>query len=97
RAEGRFMAISPVSDIVLEVARAADPAAYRTAAARLQKLAVTDPSRHESFAGISDTLGPRNGLVPKLPFDPARALVHLRSGEALTARRADPYERFEAF
>ena len=91
------MAISPVADIVLEVARAADPAGYQAAEARLRNLAGTDPTLTESFAEISGSLSPRSEVVPKLPFDPARALVHLRSGEALTARRADPYERFEAF
>lgn len=89
------MAISPISDIVLEVTRAADPAAYRTAAARLRELAGTAPS--ETFEEISGSPGPRNPPAPHLPFDPARALVRLRSGEAMAAPRSDPYERFEAF
>ncbi|HET7410949.1 MAG TPA: rod-binding protein [Paracoccaceae bacterium] len=89
------MAISPVADIVLEVARAADPAGYRAATARLRNLAGTAPSG--KFQEIAGSVAPQVKPAPRLPFDAASALVHLRNGEALAVRQTSPYERFEAF
>jgi peptidoglycan hydrolase FlgJ len=91
------MAISPVSDIVLEVARAADPTRSRAAAARLGGLAGAAAPLPETF---EEALGGVRAPAPmplRMPFDPALALVQMRSNDALSADRAKPNERFEAF
>jgi peptidoglycan hydrolase FlgJ len=88
------MAISPVSDIVLEVARAADPTRSRAAAARLGELTNAAAPYPETF---EEALGGVRAPAPmplRMPFDPALALVQMRSNDAL---RANPNERFEAF
>ena len=86
------MAINPISDIVLEVARAADPASLRIATSRLQALAEGAPADFETAIA-------RKAAPPTLhlPFDAAGSLVHLRNNHALTAETADPYQKFEAY
>lgn len=91
------MAISPVSDIVLEVARAADPTRYKAAAARLGQLAGASAEQPMPF---EEALGKATTPVPpslRMPFDPALALVHMRSVDAMRAESAQPYQQFEAF
>lgn len=88
------MAISPPSDLVADVLRAADPAASRAAAARLERLsAATDPSTGSDtgFAERMDTV--RRAAPPPVavPFDPAGARVAMRHGSG-----ADPMVAFEA-
>lgn len=87
------MAISPASDIVLDVVRAANPASRNAAAARLHRMAGAAPT--QGFARVSEDIA--RHAPPSLPFDAARGLVHLRNSHALRAERAEPYERFEAF
>lgn len=89
------MAISPVSDIVLEVARAADPASYRAAAARLARGAGTSapPKTFEEAMGGARSPAP----ALHMPFNPALAVVHMRNNDSLGTRPAGPYEKFEAF
>ncbi len=93
------MAISPISDIVLDVARAADPTRYRTAAARLGQLAgasAEQPMPFEEALGNARPPGTLPGPPPmRMPFDPALALVQMRNVDAM--RPAQPYEQFEAF
>lgn len=89
------MAISPGSDIVLEVARAADPMAYRAAAARLQRQAAASASG--AFAPMVDGAGTRHASAPRVPFDAARRMVGLENGRVLATPPADPYQQFEAF
>jgi hypothetical protein len=48
------MSISPPSDIVLDVARAADPTRYQVAADRLAKMSSTTPSA-ESFSDVLES------------------------------------------
>lgn len=86
------MAINPISDIVLEVARAADPAGLRMATSRLQALAEGTPPADFEHAIARKAAPP----TPHLPFDAAGSLVHLRNSHALTAGKADPYQQFEA-
>ncbi len=89
------MAISPISDIVLDVARAADPAKYRAAAAGLGNLAGAPADPMGTF---EDALGAtRRPASLRTPFDPALALVQMRSNDALRPDSARPYEAFEAF
>ncbi|HLS18739.1 MAG TPA: rod-binding protein [Paracoccaceae bacterium] len=86
------MAINPISDIVLEVARAADPAGLRMATSRLEAMA--DGAPPLDFDSLTERRpGP---LLPRLPFDAAGSLVHLRNNHTLGARKADPYQQFEA-
>jgi hypothetical protein len=87
------MAISPVSDIVLEVAKAADPAKSSAAAARLGAGASPYVGSFEEALGAAR--GPVS-LAPRTSFDPALALVQMRSNDALK-KPAATYERFEAF
>jgi hypothetical protein len=86
------MAISPLSDIVLEVAKAADPAKSSAAAARLGAGASAYAGSFEEALGA--TRSP--AFAPRTPFDPALAVVQMQSSDALK-RPAATYERFEAF
>lgn len=64
------MAISPPSDIVLDVARAAEPQALETARARLSALgaAANDPAAFQSnLADLRSTLGGGNSGAPATP------------------------------
>jgi peptidoglycan hydrolase FlgJ len=102
------MAISPISDIVLEVAKAADPASYSAAAGRLSRLAGsaaavpampgTDAPAQESFADALGTAAtPRPPVAPHLPFDPALALVRMQNKDALAAGAGSPFQQYEGF
>lgn len=96
------MAISPISDIVLEVAKAADPKSYSEAAARLGRLAgtaapATAASLPETFAETLGGVKARAPVAPHVPFDPALALVRMQNHDALAAQPAKPQEQFEAF
>lgn len=86
------MAINPLSDIVLDVARAADPAARRMAASRLEALANGTLTLDAELVD-GQNLRPS---APHLPFDAANTLVHLRNNNALTTPSADPYQQFES-
>lgn len=101
------MAISPISDIVLEVAKAADPASYSAAAGRLSSLAGAastvptmpedDAAAGETFAEALGTVGTRRPVAAHLPFDPALALVRMQNRDALGAQAGGPFEKYEAF
>ena len=100
------MAISPISDIVLEVAKAADPASYSAAAGRLQRLAGTasaippmpsaDAAVQETFAEALGGVATPRPVAPHLPFDPALALVRMQNQDALAAP-GSPFEKYESF
>jgi peptidoglycan hydrolase FlgJ len=100
------MAIQPISDIVLEVAKAADPVSYRAATERLGSLAGAAAPAEETFA---DALGgipapqmfagaqaPKT-FAPHVPFDPAAALLRMQNRDALAAQPASAYQQFEGF
>lgn len=96
------MSIKPISDIVLEVAKAADPVSYKSAAERLGNIAgavasVSGPSTPEPFAETLEGIQPRKPAAPHLPFDPALALVHMQNRDALAAAPTDAYQQFEGF
>lgn len=89
------VAITPPSDIVLDVARAADPEKYRMAAERLARLRATVPST-ETFMPPADqarvaasTDAANTAATPTRPLD--------AGASAQTRRRLDPYGQFEAF
>jgi peptidoglycan hydrolase FlgJ len=77
-----IVAITPPSDIVLDVARAADPETYRAAVQRLARLRAT-----------ADAAAPTTSFnVPSLPSLPIGA-----GPGAQTRRQLDAYGQFEAF
>jgi len=83
------MSISPPSDIVLDVARAADPVRYRRAVEQLGRApGPVDPLAFDAsmqFAASPST------------FDPASALMRLRGEDAAAAaQKPDAYRAFEA-
>jgi hypothetical protein len=88
------VAITPPSDIVLDVARAADPEKYRAAAERLSRLRATAastqtfsvPAPEASVTSANVSARPTGAI---LPFDS-------HSG-AQTRRRLDAYGQFESF
>ena len=90
------MAISPPSDIVLDVASAADPAAVRAATARLAKLAADPAASAEDFGKAMAAAR----AAPK-PVASAVSPLHPTIGTMQTMTRAvhgksDVYQKFEA-
>ncbi len=89
------MAISPLSDIVLDVARAADPLQYRAAVDKLARLSDSAASTAaDSFDALLDAQAGTPG------FDAARADLRFRLAASLDAAKgasAKPYQQFEAF
>lgn len=90
------MAISPPSDILLDVANAADPAQVRVATARLAKLA-NDPGLVDAdFGKALSAAGKGNGTFSSAP--PVTATISAPLGassvEAKDAKTA--YQKFEA-
>lgn len=77
------MSITPVSDIVLDVARAADPARSAAATARLAQLAEAGPASSTDFASLVET----ERLALSQPDNAAAAVT---GAKAPTKRRPDP-------
>ena len=91
------MAIKPISDIVLEVAKAADPVSYRAAADRLGSLAGAAPATETFAQPLGGTQAPKP-VAAHVPFDPATALLRMQNRDALAAQpAATPYEQYEGF
>ena len=90
------MAISPPSDLLLDVARAADPAKVREATAKLARLAADPSAPNEGFGKAlaaakvtgASTLGPKPTAFPV-----ASGAGSLRAG---AQPKADTYKKFEA-
>ncbi|RVU20267.1 rod-binding protein [Methylobacterium oryzihabitans] len=85
------MSIKPLSDIVLDVARAADPARYQEAASRLSTTGT---------AGTFDDAIREAGLSTHMPSDARGTLTTLQNGAATAgpgAKAGGPYKQFEAF
>jgi flagellar protein FlgJ len=99
------MAISPPSDIVLDVVQAADPSRYQEAAGRLRQLA---PAGAEPFGDVLEEVASKAPLpyaaepAPQMPFDAASAITRIRSDRAQAHRAAggdgavEAYRGFEA-
>ncbi|MCM5552043.1 rod-binding protein [Pleomorphomonas sp. NRK KF1] len=90
------MAISPPSDIILDVARAADPERLKVATAKLDRLAETAGT---AFADLMPAVSEAGGALvalaeatptvdpsPSVPFDLHRARLRLQNETALAAR-----------
>ena len=87
------MSITPPSDIVMDVARAADPGRYQDAAGKLSAPgAATDP------AAFGDAYRSA-GLSIHMPLDARGTLTALQNDNALAGagKAGDPYKQFEAF
>ena len=83
------MSISPPSDIVMDVARAADPARYQEAAAKLSQ-----PGDPDAFASAADEAAREAGLTTHMPLDVHGTLTSLKNDTARSGA-ADPYRKFE--
>lgn len=96
------MSISPPSDIILDVARAANPEKMLAATERLVQLAGNKGPDAGVFASLVDGAGRNRG--PDRPFDPATARVAMQNREVLangglreTLSPMKPYQEFESF
>ncbi|MBE7201670.1 MAG: rod-binding protein [Parafilimonas terrae] len=88
------MSVQPPSDIVLDVARAADPTRYQAAVTKLTQASAGD------FAAALGTAASRRTGVPVAPQPSADAvLTRFRTAATLPAPRAkgSPAQQFEAF
>ena len=88
------MSINPASDIVLDVARAADPARYKRAVAKLDATA---------GAGFTDSLAAEETASTRSPEPAATTVVQQdvrkpvpKTGDAATDKAAATYRQFEA-
>jgi hypothetical protein len=82
------VAITPPSDIVLDVARAADPETYRAAVERLTRLRATAAASTTTFMPATQ--------APAAPATGAAATLGAGAG-AQPRRRLDAYGQFESF
>ena len=89
------MAITPPSDIVLDVARAADPEKYRVAAERLARLRATAPSTETFMPPATQARAATPADAANAAATPTRAVD--AGASAQSRRRLDPYGQFEAF
>ena len=89
------VAITPPSDIVLDVARAADPEKYRMAAERLARLRAAVPSTETFMPPAAPTRAAMPADVANTAATPTRPLD--AGASAQSRRRLDPYGQFEAF
>jgi hypothetical protein len=80
------MSINPATDIVLDVARAADPARYKRAVARLDAA---------PGAGFVDSLAAAGAPLPPGPVPPPPVPPRPAAGDA-SDRTAATYRQFEA-
>ena len=93
------MAISPPSDLILDVARAVDPLSYSQAAEKLARMGSAQPADGDAdaFAELMDEM--KSPAQPFVRSDPAALLTNVRNNEVI-ARGSGPagaYEKFEAF
>ena len=89
------VAITPPSDIVLDVARAVDPEKYRMAAERLARLRATAPSTETFMPPAAPTRAAMPADVANTAATPTRPFD--AGASAQSRRRLDPYGQFEAF
>ena len=83
------MSITPPSDIVMDVARAADPARYQEAAAKLSQ-----PGDPAAFATAAAEAAREVGYSLHMPLDASGALTSLKNDTSLKGT-SDPYRKFE--
>lgn len=93
------MAISPPSDIVLDVASAADPAKVRAATERLARLAADPTATTASFSDALSTAGSAKGSsTPSPAANIPAGLANARNaiGETGQKNQLQAYKKFEA-
>ena len=94
------MAINPPSDIILDVARAADPLKYSAAVERLSRLGETDEA-DTSFDVLLGSIDADVGASVEQPFGLGLADLRSRLNPITAAVAASgqggPYRQFEAF
>ena len=86
------MSIAPPSDIVLDVAKAADPAQVKAAAAKLASLA----GGSTTDIDFSSVLDARSKPVLTQPALPAVHAAEISRGHAMRSAPGSPYTKFEA-
>ena len=95
------MAISPPSDIVLDVAKAADPLQYRAAVEKLARLSDVEASAADELRRAPRLVRVRIGRgrrTSPIRCAPTCAAVSRRSNPARRREQAkEPYRQFEAF
>jgi hypothetical protein len=88
------LSIAPPSDIVLDVAQAADPQRLQAATERLARLAAGAPAGSEEFGmalqriRVGAAASASTSSPPKIPDD--------RPTHAITAMSRSPYQKFES-
>jgi peptidoglycan hydrolase FlgJ len=88
------VSVQPPSDIVLDVARAADPSRYQAAVTKLTQAA---PGTFADALGAAS--GPRTGVPWSAQPNPDAVLTRFRAAATLAAPRpkGTPAQQFEAF
>jgi peptidoglycan hydrolase FlgJ len=87
------VSIAPPSDIVLDVAQAADPARVQAAAAKLASMAGA-PAADIDFAAVLQARS--RPIASPLTAAPDPAPMTFARGHQLAAAPASPYQKFEA-
>jgi flagellar protein FlgJ len=94
------LAINPPSDIILDVARAADPFQYTAAVERLSRIGEAGEA-DTSFDVLLGSIDADVGASVEKPLDLSRADLRSRlqpiSAEGLASASSGPYRQFEAF
>ena len=90
------MALNLPSDIVLEVARAADPEAARSVTSRLTQLGETAGTQSGDFSQVLDGLRPPPSDVWQKASQWTAPEIHDQSGTTRPSGRAQVYQHFEA-
>lgn len=89
------MAITPPSDIVLDVARAADPEKYRAAVERLARLRAAAPGDEPFTVPAAPAQAPAESV--SRPAAAATRTLDVATTTSQSRRRLDAYGQFEAF
>ena len=91
------MAISPPSDIVLDVAKAVDPLQYSAAVEKLARLSNVKLDAADSFDALLGSFDSQSEAADAIA-DPMRADLRSRLTSTLEGAAAQkPYQQFEAF
>ena len=94
------MAISPPTDLVLDVVRAAEPATARLAAAKLERMAyaagAADGVEGRPFADALDNADSEYTDVPALPGGTGEARVAMHNATSVNHGSLSPAQKFEA-
>lgn len=87
------MSISPPSDIVFDVARAADPQAYRAAAEKLAQASGAESASTDFASAVAAAAPPAAAAISAPPAEPTT----LQSAQVSAKKKANAYSQFEAF